>query len=181
MINKFLSILFLCLSILLVACNGDTGLLYASDCSTVSKSKFTNSIFKNNGSDVLYNECMIYRNDGSNKAPGSAFFDTVLDQESDVLQAYGALDNTSGVFCIPDINGVGAGLVTYSLAKTPEKINLLGTFTMSNCSFSHVSGNIYKFHSTFVFTKNKNSTTEQQYYDQYVNNSGTVEFTCERK
>ncbi len=179
--NKIFCGVYFIISMFLVSCNGDVGLLYAADCSAVNKAKFTNSIFKSNGSDVLYNEGMIYKNDGSNKAPGSSFLDTIINQESDVLQAYGALNNTTGIFCVPDINGVGSGLVTYSLAKTPGKINVLGTFTMSNCSFSQVSGNTYKFHSTFVFTRNKNPNIEEQKYDQYVNNSGTVEFTCERK
>jgi hypothetical protein len=182
MSNKFLSILFFCLSILLVACNGDTGLLYASECSAVSKSKFTNSIFKNNSSYALYNEGMIYRNDGSNKIVGSAFFDTIMDKKDDVLIAGGALDNSAGNFCIsPQNNGLGSGLITYSLKPTPGDIHIIATFTLSDCHFTKISGNTYKFHAAFAVTKNPDPNPEAVVFDQYVNNSGTVEFTCERK
>jgi hypothetical protein len=178
--NVKLAILIIIIGVFLTACNGDVGLLYANDCTAISKSRFANSIFKNNGSDAVYNEEMVYKNDGSNKAPGSSFFDTVINQEHDILQAYAAI-NISGVFCVPDVNGTSTGIITYSFDDKPGDIHLLGTFNMSQCSFNKVDGDTYKFHALFVVHENPNPDQNARHFAQYVNNSGTVEFTCERK
>lgn len=175
-----LSIFLLSLTCLLCSCTGDSNLLLASNkCTKVMTQQFDNSIFQSNGEAKLYNEGMMYRNDGSNKSPGSAFLDTVLtkpkDESGEVLQAYGAFNGTPT--CISDESGI----ITYSLNDGKDKPQPLGHFAFSNCSFQKVSGDTYKFHADFIAGANPDGDQNIEKYKGYIKPKGVVEFTCDNK
>lgn len=176
--NKVLTLIFVfLLTILVVSCFDDNNhLLYSGKCQVMTKTVLGNSMFDSSSYPSLHNEFIQYKNDGSNKSPGSSFIDSILDSESNVLQAYGAIQNNS--YCMPVVDGIGIGRITYALESSPKDLIHLGTFSMSDCSFNHLEGDEYHFHTRFLVNKNSDLPEDMKAVAKKIKDSGVIEFTC---